>query len=213
MARCGEAWIAVKTRLSEVMSRAAEAEAETEERGSAAEPGTRSDAIVSCLDLTSLGGTETSVEIEALCAAAVGPARGPACAAVCAYPAYVGEIVGRLRAVRAEVRVAAVGPAFPTGQRGISQKLEGLVSSVQSGADEIDVVLDWRAFLAGDASRLAMELREMCEVIAPAQLKVIITVSSTPQPRSSGGHSSTRSTRSMPTVNPTRRSRRRCRVS
>lgn len=186
MARRGAEWVEVRTRFLDLKSRLAGDAIPTPASRSGLPA--RLDAIVSCLDLTSLSGRETSADLKALCRAArgtcLGREEGPACAAVCVYPHHVGEVERLLGAATAAVSVVAVGPTFPTGVGTISEKLDGLVESVRSGADEIDVVLDWRAFLAGERSGLLAELRAMREAIAPARLKVILETGALPTPLS-----------------------------
>ena len=180
MARVGGAWTEVNSRFAELRSRIFPSEAGDPK--SFAVLRRRLDVIVSCVDLTSLRGDETHAEIEALCVAAVGAPNGPASAAVCVYPAYVRDVAACLRTLGVDVGVAAVGSGFPTGEGLFSEQLEAVEAAVRLGADELDVVLDWRAYLSGEGSRLSAELREMCEAIAPAKLKVIVESGALPSP-------------------------------
>ncbi len=184
MTRSGVAWVEVRARLRAVRSSGGSATGSSTGPDSQGVPipAARLDAIVSCLDLTSLGGAETAGEIEALCQAALGGATPPACAAVCVYPQYTSEVRRHLQSLSAGVSVVVVGPAFPSGQGEISERLEALAASVQAGANEIDVVLDWRAFLSGHGSRVFAELSAMREIVAPATLKVILETGALPTP-------------------------------
>lgn len=122
------------------------------------------------VDLTSLTGEEDDAAIAALCGQAVTPA-GPV-AAVCLY----GRWVSRARAELgdAPVRVAAVAN-FPEGDLDAARAVADASRAVDDGADEVDVVLPWRAFLAGDrAGALAVVERTRAACPAPVRLKVIL---------------------------------------
>lgn len=123
--------------------------------------------LVPLIDLTSLTGEETDAELEVLCARAATPA-GPV-AAVCVY----GAKVARVRALVPEgtVRIAAVAN-FPEGDADPARAREESAAAVADGADEIDVVLPWRAWLARDHGA-ALAVVEAARAQAPV-LKVIL---------------------------------------
>jgi len=123
--------------------------------------------LISLVDLTSLTGEETDSELDALCARATTPA-GPV-AAVCVY----GDKVGRVRASlpASAVRIAAVAN-FPEGDADPARAREESAAAVAAGADEIDVVLPWRAWLARDHGA-ALAVVEAARAQAPV-LKVIL---------------------------------------
>lgn len=123
--------------------------------------------LVALIDLTSLTGQETDAELDALCAKATTPA-GPV-AAVCVY----GDKVARVRAQLPDgsIRIAAVAN-FPEGEADPARAREDSAAAVAAGADEIDVVLPWRAWLAGD-ERAALAVVEAARAQAPV-LKVIL---------------------------------------
>jgi deoxyribose-phosphate aldolase len=124
--------------------------------------------MVALVDLTSLTGEETDAEIAALCAQAQTPA-GPV-AAVCVYGQYVARAVAELAGT--EVPVAAVAN-FPEGDLDAARAVRETEQAVEAGAREIDVVLPWRAFGAGD--RLgAMDVIEKTRAACPVTLKVIL---------------------------------------
>jgi deoxyribose-phosphate aldolase len=121
-----------------------------------------------CLDLTSLNEADTEADIERLCARAQTP-HGPV-AAVCVWPRFVA--LAR-RHLPASIRVAAVAN-FPAGGTDIEATLREVQALVAAGAQEVDVVLPWRALLAGDeaaARRLLVATRAAC---ARQVLKVIL---------------------------------------
>ena len=71
----------------------------------------------------------------------------PATAAVCVYPDMVATAKERLGS--SGVNVAAVATAFPSGRAALDIKLADTRDAVEAGADEIDMVIDRGAFLAG----------------------------------------------------------------
>jgi deoxyribose-phosphate aldolase len=123
--------------------------------------------LVGLLDLTSLTGEESDAQLEALCAKATTPV-GPV-AAVCVF----GDKVARVRALLPEgaIRIAAVAN-FPEGDADPVRARDESAAAVAAGADEIDVVLPWQAWLAGD-ERAALAVVEAARAEAPV-LKVIL---------------------------------------
>ena len=121
------------------------------------------------LDLTDLSEGCTPQAIEALCARARG---GPApVAAVCVWPRFVA---GARRILEGSpVRVATVAN-FPHGGPDAEAAAEEARASLADGADEVDVVIPYRALAAGDeaaAARLILAARRATE---GATLKVIL---------------------------------------
>lgn len=123
---------------------------------------------LACLDLTSLNDADTESDIERLCERAAG-AWGPV-AAVCVWPRLAA--VAR-RSVPAGVAVAAVAN-FPAGAVDVEAAVRETGQIVQAGADEVDLVLPWRALAAGqgvEAARLVRAVRRACEGL---RLKLIL---------------------------------------
>jgi deoxyribose-phosphate aldolase len=134
------------------------------------------DLAIRCMDLTTLEGADTAGKAAALCAKARRPLPGddhiPMVAAVCVYPSLVAHAVSHLRGT--EVRVASVATAFPSGQSFTSVKVAETREAVAAGADEIDMVIDRGAFLAGDHERVYEEIGAIREACGRAHLKVIL---------------------------------------
>jgi deoxyribose-phosphate aldolase len=128
------------------------------------------------IDLTSLTGVETEVEIAALCEQAQTPA-GPV-AAVCVYGRYVPIAVRELEGTG--IPVAAVAN-FPEGDLDAGRAVREAEQAVADGASEVDVVLPWRAFLAGDRAG-AMAVVEATREACPVTLKVILESGSLHEP-------------------------------
>src|SRR5204862_8249591 len=96
----------------------------------------------------------------------------PSVAAVCVYPNLVSTAVERLR--RSGVKVASVATAFPSGQSPLEAKLDEVRWVVEQGADEVDMVIDRGAFLAGRYTKLYDEIVRVKEACAGKHLKVIL---------------------------------------
>ena len=133
---------------------------------------------VSMVDLTTLEGKDTPGKVASLCQKAMRPHEGegiPAVAAVCVYPAMVRHARRYLRG--SAVRIASVATAFPSGQTGLRTRLAEVRAAVAHGADEIDMVINRGAFLAGDHGRVQDEIASVVEQCGAATLKVILEVS------------------------------------
>jgi deoxyribose-phosphate aldolase len=72
------------------------------------------------------------------------------------------------------VAVASVATAFPSGRASLAVKLADVRDAVQAGADEVDMVIDRGAFLAGRYGQVYEEVRQVREACGPAHLKVIL---------------------------------------
>lgn len=133
------------------------------------------DTAISMVDLTTLEGMDTPGKVRALCAKALRPdptdPTAPSVAAVCVY----GDMVGVAReAVGDAIHVAAVATAFPSGRASLEVKLLDTRDAVAAGADEIDMVIDRGAFLAGDYARVHDEIAAVKQACGSAHLKVIL---------------------------------------
>jgi deoxyribose-phosphate aldolase len=123
---------------------------------------------LACLDLTSLNDNDGDADVVALCRRATGP-HGTA-AAVCVW-SHLAQVA--VRHAPAGVRVAAVAN-FPDGSTDMQRALADTARIVQAGAHEVDVVLPYRALLAGDdriCGDLLRAVRRACEGLT---LKVIL---------------------------------------
>jgi len=134
------------------------------------------DLAIRMVDLTTLEGADTPGKVRALCAKARRPdpadATCPAVAAVCVYPSMVPVAVGELKG--SGVHVASVATAFPSGQAPLAVKLEDTGAAVEAGADEIDMVINRGAFLAGRYLEVYEEIVAVKEACGSAHLKVIL---------------------------------------
>jgi len=103
--------------------------------------------LLSLLDLTSLGEHDTPAQIEALCASARAAPVLPA--ALCVYPEHITTVRRCLQGTA--VKVATV-VNFPDGGSDPLRVERETRRALAAGADEIDLVLPYRAMLRGDAA-------------------------------------------------------------
>jgi deoxyribose-phosphate aldolase len=134
------------------------------------------DLAIRMVDLTTLEGQDTPGKVRALCAKAQRPdPTDPSCppvAAVCVYGDLVPVAVEALRG--SGIRVAAVATAFPSGRAPLEVKLADVRAAVEAGAEEIDMVIDRGAFLAGRYLAVHDEIVAVKEACGDAHLKVIL---------------------------------------
>ncbi|HJQ04463.1 MAG TPA: deoxyribose-phosphate aldolase, partial [Nocardioides sp.] len=133
------------------------------------------DLAISMVDLTTLEGQDTPGKVKALASKALHPdPADPTCpmvAAVCVY----GDLVATAKDVVGDkVNVAAVATAFPSGRASMAVKLADTVDAVAAGADEIDMVIDRGAFLAGRYGQVFDEIKAVKAACGDAHLKVIL---------------------------------------
>lgn len=132
---------------------------------------------VSMMDLTTLEGKDTPGKVAYLCRKALQPAEPkydvPGCAAVCVYPNMV-RYARKFLGDNSPVHVASVATGFPSGQYPLRTKLDETRRAVSDGADEIDMVIDRHAFLAGDHARVFDEIAAVKAACGAAHLKVIL---------------------------------------
>jgi len=133
---------------------------------------------LTCLDLTDLSETCSDHAVEALCARALTP-HGPV-AAVCLWPQFVSRARAALRG--SSVRLATVAN-FPSGGEDIDRVTEDVEEALSDGAQEIDLVMPYRAFLRGD-ERIAHDLiAAVRDVVDQGRgLKVILETGALGQP-------------------------------
>jgi deoxyribose-phosphate aldolase len=134
------------------------------------------DLAIRMLDLTTLEGQDTPGKVRALCAKAQRPdPADPSCppvAAVCVYPDLVPAAKQALAG--SGVHIASVATAFPSGRAALDVKIADTKDAVEAGADEIDMVIDRGAFLAGRYQLVFDEIVAVKEACGDSHLKVIL---------------------------------------
>jgi deoxyribose-phosphate aldolase len=129
------------------------------------------------VDLTTLEGKDTKGKVAALCAKARHPTDDPEVppvAAVCIYPAHV-KTAAKLLA-DTPIKIASVATGFPAGQTPLKVRLVEVRQAVADGADEVDMVINRGAFLAGEYGKVQDEIASIVEACGDATLKVILEV-------------------------------------
>src|SRR5690349_103782 len=128
------------------------------------------DLAIRMVDLTTLEGQDTPGKVRALASKAMRPDPAdptcPAAAAVCVYPDMVATVKETLGS--SGVKVAAVATAFPSGRAALDIKLADTRDAVEAGADEIDMVIDRGAFLAGRYQQVFDEIVAVKQACARA---------------------------------------------
>ena len=133
---------------------------------------------LSMLDLTTLEGKDSPEKVRALCRKAISPYEGriapalPSVAAVCVYPALIA--IAKEALAGSPVKVASVATAFPSGQYPLDVRLQDVRKAIAAGADEIDMVINRGAFLAGRYDIVAEEIRQVRQACGETHLKIIL---------------------------------------
>jgi deoxyribose-phosphate aldolase len=125
---------------------------------------------ISLIDLTDLTDDSSAVAVESLCA----DARLHGVAAVCVWPDFVATAA---RALNGSGVLVATVVNFPTGEERPFAAAVLAERAIADGADEIDVVLPWRAWMAGDTERAARML-DAVRSAAPPPLTVKVIIES-----------------------------------
>ena len=139
---------------------------------------------ITCMDLTTLSGDDTDERVRRLCAKARQPLQQELVqelgveslnikvAAVCVYHTFVETA---RRAVEGSgIHVAAVSTGFPAGLSPLQERINEIRRSVESGADEIDVVITRAHVFGGKWQALYDEIAAFKNACGPAHLKVIL---------------------------------------
>lgn len=139
---------------------------------------------ISCIDLTTLAGDDTTGRVKRLCLKARSPVRRDileafglgdmrlTTGAVCVYHEMVGDAVAALDG--SGVPVAAVSTGFPAGLAPIETRIEEIKRSVAAGAGEIDIVVTRANVLTGNWQALYDEVKSFKEACGPALMKTIL---------------------------------------
>jgi deoxyribose-phosphate aldolase len=131
--------------------------------------------LFSCIDLTTLEGSDNKKRINGLCEQALGfknVLAGKTVAAVCVYSPFIRQSKSLLKG--SEIQVATVACAFPSGQLPLSLKIEEVKWAVSEGADEIDMVISRGKILEGDFDAIYEEVSQVKKACGTAHLKVIL---------------------------------------
>ncbi len=171
-----------KEQLTAFEPAASEAQVEAEvERIAALAPRNENAAVwqmcLGAIDLTSLGSTDSDRSITEFAGRAARFAIDyphlPSPASVCVYPSFV-DVAG-LALGGSRIAITSVAGGFPSSQTFIEVKMLEAAMAVESGADEIDVVISIGEMLDGDLDRMAGTLALLREELGEQTvLKVIV---------------------------------------
>ena len=128
------------------------------------------------IDLTTLEGKDTEGKVKQMCFKAMHVADDipglPTVAAVCVYPNHVKTAKQVLK--NSQVKIASVATAFPSGNSTLQIKLDDTRLAIESGADEVDMVISRGEFLKGNYSFVFDEIAAIKNACGKARLKVIL---------------------------------------
>ena len=128
-------------------------------------------AALACLDLTELGDAATEQATLALVERST--SQHGSTAAVCIWPRFVASARARLGA-GSPVRIATV-VNFPSGDLPVNEVVEETSRAIADGADEIDLVIPWKALLGGDEQAVRTMISAVrAATPQPARLKTIL---------------------------------------
>lgn len=131
------------------------------------------------IDLTDLSDDGTPAQMDALVARAL--ALPMPVAALCIWPAFVAQ--ARAALGPSPIKLATV-VNFPQGGEDVAAACAQTHAALADGADEIDLVLPWRALVAGRDDMARNMVRGVARALSPAaQLKVIIESGELPDAR------------------------------
>ena len=139
---------------------------------------------ITLMDLTTLSGDDTEARVRRLCSKAKQPISNKlekilgaeplnlSVAAVCVYHVMLASAKKALN--NSKVNLAAVSTGFPAGLSPLPLRLKEIEYSVDSGANEIDIVISRRHVLEGNWEELYKEVKMFREKCGDAHMKTIL---------------------------------------
>ena len=139
---------------------------------------------ITLMDLTTLSGDDTEARVRRLCSKAKQPISNKlekilgtesldlSVAAVCVYHDMLASAKKVLN--KSKVNLAAVSTGFPAGLSPLPLRLKEIEYSVDSGANEIDIVISRRHVLEGNWEELYKEVKMFREKCGDAHMKTIL---------------------------------------
>jgi len=138
---------------------------------------------ITLLDLTTLSGDDTFGKVEKLCAKGLNPISDSILkklefknntinvGAICVYHDLVAHAKNQLKG---KIPVAAVSTGFPAGLSSFQTRKKEIINSINSGADEIDIVINRSYVLRKEWNKLYDEVREFKEIANGVKIKAIL---------------------------------------
>merc|ERR1719359_1786886 len=139
-----------------------------------------------CVDLTTLAGDDTDVNVRRLCHKAKSPIRKDllkamdvdpsliTTGAVCVYPNLVPIAAKALKG--SGIPIASVATGFPAGQTPLKQRLEEIREAIKWGATEIDIVIPRWTVLKGDWEALYEDVKACKKACGDVHMKTILAI-------------------------------------
>ena len=139
---------------------------------------------ITLMDLTTLSGDDTEARVRRLCSKAKQPISNKlekilgtesldlSVAAVCVYHDMLASAKKALN--NSKINLAAVSTGFPAGLSPLPLRLKEIEYSVDSGANEIDIVISRRHVLEGNWEELYKEVKMFREKCGDAHMKTIL---------------------------------------
>ncbi len=124
---------------------------------------------LACLDLTDLNADSSDAAVASLCGRAQTP-HGPV-AAICIWPRFVSG--ARPRLAGTGIRIATV-VSFPEGDHPEAEVIALTRQALADGADEIDLVVPYRALMAGETGAIVARVKAVKAACGAATLKTIL---------------------------------------
>ena len=136
---------------------------------------------IQLMDLTTLNDDDTEQKVIDLFRKSVSPAGKTA--AICIYPQFIPAAKQALRELKSTDILIATVTNFPHGNSDVEVAVSETKNAVALGADEVDVVFPYRAFLAGDRA-IGAELVKACKEVCGERviLKVILETGEIKEP-------------------------------
>ena len=138
---------------------------------------------ITLLDLTTLSGDDTFGKVDRLCQKALNPLSEVILknlelqrntlrvGAVCVYHDLVARAKEKLKD---KLPVAVVSTGFPAGLSSLQTRKKEITNSINSGADEIDIVINRSYVLRNEWKRLYDEVREFKDIARGKKIKAIL---------------------------------------
>lgn len=141
---------------------------------------------ITCIDLTTLSGSDTIQKVQKLCIKAREPiskdilktlgcgeiTEKVTVAAVCVYHVFINTALKALQGTK--IPVATVSAGFPAGLSPFNLRVEEIKASVAEGATEIDAVIARKHVLTNNWQALYNEIVAFRKVCNKAHLKIIL---------------------------------------
>lgn len=130
--------------------------------------------LFSCIDNTTLGGTDSEESVKEFCNKTLQMQleNGEYVASVCVFPKHV--VAAKKILLDTPIKVASVAGGFPAGQLPRSLKMEEIRYVVGEGADEVDFVINRGDFITGNYNLVSDEIASAKEICGSCTLKVIL---------------------------------------